>query len=66
MSTGKVKWWSDKKGYGFIQEDGGNDIFVHHTAIQGTGFKSLSAGDSVSFNVSNGQKGPIAENVCKL
>ena len=66
MSEGTVKWFNDSKGFGFIQQEGGKDLFVHHSAIQGEGFKSLSEGDRVSFDVVAGQKGPAAENVRKL
>jgi cold shock protein len=66
MAQGTVKWFSDQKGYGFIEQDNGNDIFVHHSAIEGTGFKTLSEGDSVVFEVGQGQKGPAAQNVRKV
>jgi CspA family cold shock protein len=65
--TGTVKWFNDAKGFGFITpEDGSKDLFVHHSAIQGGGFKSLAEGDRVEFDVVQGQKGPAAENVVKL
>lgn len=64
MATGSVKWFNDSKGYGFISPaDGGDDVFVHHTAIQGTGFKTLKEGQKVSFEVVRGPKGLQAANV---
>jgi CspA family cold shock protein len=63
---GTVKWFNDAKGYGFIQRASGGDVFVHHSAIQATGFKSLAEGESVEFTVSKGPKGLQAENVVKL
>jgi CspA family cold shock protein len=66
MPEGRVKWFNDSKGFGFIEQEGGKDVFVHHSAIQGEGYKSLSEGDRVSFDVVQGQKGPAAENVRKL
>ena len=64
--TGTVKWFNDAKGFGFIQRDSGADVFVHHTAIQGEGFKSLAEGQKVEFTVVQGQKGPAAEGVVAL
>lgn len=66
MSEGKVKWFNESKGFGFIEQEGGKDLFVHHSAIQGDGFKSLAEGERVSFDVVQGAKGPAAENVRKL
>jgi len=66
MAQGTVKWFNDAKGFGFIEQDGGQDIFVHHTAIQTQGFKSLDEGARVSFDVVDGAKGPAAANVVKL
>ncbi len=63
MSEGKVKWFNDQKGFGFIEQDGGKDLFVHHTAIMGEGFKSLAEGQRVSFEVEETAKGPKAKNV---
>ena len=66
-TTGTVKWFNDAKGFGFITlEDGSKDCFVHHTAIQGDGFKSLTEGEKVQFDLVQGQKGPAAENVVRL
>jgi len=63
---GKVKWFNDSKGYGFIEQEGGRDIFVHYTAIEGDGFKSLAEGQQVEFEITEGAKGPQATQVVKL
>jgi CspA family cold shock protein len=65
MAEGTVKWFNDSKGFGFIEQDGGKDVFVHHTAILADGFKSLQEGERVSFDVVDGAKGPAAANVKK-
>jgi len=66
MARGKVKWFSNQKGYGFITPENGNDVFVHHSAIQGEGYKSLDEGQEVEFEITNGPKGEQATNVVKL
>jgi CspA family cold shock protein len=66
MASGKVKWFDNKRGYGFIAQDSGKDIFVHHSCIKGTGFKSLQEGDLVSFEIINSDKGPKAQNVQRV
>jgi CspA family cold shock protein len=66
MAQGKVKWFNDAKGFGFIAQDNGEDVFVHFSAIQGDGFKSLAEGEAVSFDVVNGPKGLQAANVNKI
>ena len=66
MAQGSVKWFSDQKGYGFITPDNGKDVFVHHTAIKGEGFETLSEGQRVEFDIQEGPKGQQAANVVKL
>ena len=65
MAEGIVKWFSDQKGYGFIEREGERDVFVHHSAITGSGFKTLAEGERVTFDVEQGAKGPVAKNVVK-
>ncbi|MBI4512553.1 MAG: cold shock domain-containing protein [Gemmatimonadetes bacterium] len=65
-TTGTVKWFSNEKGYGFISRDGAPDVFVHHTAIQGEGFKTLVEGETVEFEVTQDGRGPKAQNVVRL
>jgi cold shock protein len=66
MANGVVKWFNDAKGFGFIEQDNGVDVFVHFSSIQGDGFKSLAEGDAVSFEVTQGAKGPQAANVVRV
>ena len=66
MAIGIVKWFSNEKGYGFITPEGGKDVFVHHSAVQGDGYKSLDEGQKVEFDITNGPKGEQATNVVKL
>jgi CspA family cold shock protein len=66
MASGKVKWFDNKKGFGFIELDAGKDVFVHHTAITGPGYKTLNEGETVSFEVVDGDKGPKAQNVQRV
>ena len=66
MAQGKVKWFNAEKGFGFIEVEGGDDVFVHYSAIQGDGFKTLEEGQEVSFDIEEGSRGPQAANVVKL
>jgi len=66
MANGTVKWFSDQKGFGFIEQEDGTDVFVHYSALQGDGFKSLREGDQVTFDVEEGKKGPAAANVKRI
>ncbi len=65
MAQGTVKWFNDSKGFGFVTADSGEDVFVHHTSINGDGFRSLEEGQRVTFDIVAGPKGPQASNVCK-
>jgi len=66
MAKGKVKWFNEQKGFGFIEQEGGADVFVHYSSIKGDGFKTLAEGDEVEFEVTQGPKGPKAENVTRV
>ncbi|MBD8067977.1 MULTISPECIES: cold-shock protein [Bacillaceae] len=66
MEQGKVKWFNSEKGFGFIEREGGEDVFVHFSAIEGDGYKSLDEGQEVTFDIENGQRGPQATNVRKV
>jgi CspA family cold shock protein len=66
MAKGKVKWFNEQKGFGFIEQEGGTDVFVHYSSLKGEGFKTLAEGDAVEFDVTQGPKGPKAENVVRV
>ena len=66
LAEGTVKWFSNKKGFGFIEQDGGGDVFVHYSFIESTGFKTLAEGERVSFEVEENERGPVAKNVKKI
>ena len=66
LSEGTVKWFSEKKGYGFIEQENGQDLFVHYSSIESSGFKTLTEGDRVSFDIEESDRGPVAKNVSKL
>jgi CspA family cold shock protein len=66
MARGKVKWFNDQKGFGFLEQEGGGDVFVHYSSIAGDGFKTLAEGDEVEFDLTQGPKGPKAENVKRI
>jgi CspA family cold shock protein len=66
LANGTVKWFSNKRGYGFIEREDGQDVFVHYSSINASGFKSLSEGDRVSFDIEESDRGPVAKNVIKL
>jgi cold shock protein len=66
MASGRVKWFDNRRGFGFIMQDAGGDVFVHHSSIKGAGFKTLNEGESVSFDIVASEKGPKAENVQRV